>query len=448
VGVESLVSAMFTVDGTVLVHDGNVVVLFRNGRVTKILQPGKHRRLTGLPVMGTLDAVRVRRAEELISHRVESVRTADPDLPLSAATLQVKVEVRDDDNFSALAAYIRRHGHDQFATLLKPELEESLDEVTRQVIRAHTHETLYSMPSLRSLIDVGTELMDGLFRITSVLKVVPEFNPRFVKIQAIKDEAAVAVEAEREQFKVDEEREERLRIMAEGRGITVMQLENPEFWHEMTMVELNQRAEIIKVMLENPRFAGRLSPEMLERFALAAISSNPAPEVIGRTQSPGVLDAGDAAVPRLTIDPRLEEAWIDLRLNSSLAAASITRTDGGVIALVAVGRGQDTPDQRELLTKEIERLYPDRDAAVLVIDAGRDPLELSERYLAQVLPQLQNRSFDARVRLESDQLVIDLTIDGRARDVERALDEAPPTVLEPLRRIFGAGSVRTAVTGD
>jgi hypothetical protein len=454
-----LVGAVTNVpDWSFNVYPGTVAVVLRNGKPVRVRQPGGSWRAFNMPLLGKIDAVPVSTEYLTGTFRFEHVQTSDS-MPLQSMSITAKFRIDDSDDYAGLLAYVGRAGTN-FAELIEPEFRQSLDEMVRSIVVGFTHQQLYSMGALTQLFPVPRRLMDGLFRIESVLGARPEWHRAFVEAQQIRIETdieltrkAAEVEVEVAEGSVSTVRDARLAQEALRRGRTLDEYERPELVsaredrrHEAEMAALSAQTEIIKAALENPRLAGRFRPEDLGQFLGGAALG------VGRGSSSDAEpdpESEPEPVIEFHVSERLREIWDDVGFQRAPAGGGWKRTADRVVALVVDDEVAEDADRQSRLHDAIVAESGGRTVDLVVVGASGGLSGVVSEYLATRLPELRSPKAEVEIGMDSDDVVIDVTIHGgRSATVRRAIDDPMFAVSEPLESLIGRGVRVVAHGGD
>lgn len=436
---DGLVGEPTEVDGAISPDPDTILVVVKNGRVNKVIPPGRRRRQGfGIPFFGDVVVTPITTGHRPAGIVLQRVRTRDhePGFVLPEVRLQVEISLNSDDGCRAIKDRIQRDGY-SFVETLGLELQRLVEEHVRRVLQDIPHEQIHGS-ALADLIPAGVTL-GSILKLHSVLDGSYELDPAYEAIAEERtglfvDAAAATREAANHQDRIN-----KLGPVAQQIGYDIawfLDADNRE-------ADKNRAHELAMKILDDPSLSRR-SPELLQLALGVSFGTNPNPgpaNVIPVAAATAASEEGSPGVPalelstglRLELDVDLEDSWLAAGGDdgSLVAAASAVEADSAT-AIYVLQPGAVLPDGLENRVKtmlgceelQLVRLLRTGSADDLVADLVR---QLSGDAVATAWLEAGS---NARHRL------LHLPQSPEAQELRQELEKATPPTLAAVAQIL------------
>lgn len=338
--------------GHVEPKNDEVIAVFRNGKLEGIRAPGERARALWMRYRpGTLTYARILRSDISFEKAVEDVAVQDGWI-LPRVEVQTLVALNPAGGYAALRYRLQDRGL-TFMTALEAELTAEMDAFVRRLFAPRTHSEVLADPTPAGF-GAREHLLYDLFVVDSVYVKRADADPQYAQMRT-------AVQGR----KVDVEETARARAMAEARGLSLHDWENPDLVrmhrqqeHELAMAAQNNEAAMARLRVEAERDLARVEVEQRGAIGVETVrnigavtratKSGAIPELGGLLRG---LDSGpepvvvppaaDGDVPApvddLNRDPQLMAQWKRAG-GTSRAVEGLVRVedDGAALVLLAL----------------------------------------------------------------------------------------------------------------
>lgn len=427
--------------GHVEPKNDEVLAVFRNGKLEGIRAPGERARALWMRYKpGSLTYARILRSDISFETTIADVAVQDGWI-LPTVEVQTLVALNPAGNYAALRYRLQDRGLD-FMTALQAELEAEMGAFVRRLFAPRTHPEVLTDPTPPGF-GARELLLYDLFVVDSVYVRRADADPQYAQLRT-------AVQGR----KVDVEETARARAMAEARGLSLHDWENPELvqlsrqqQHELAALALKNQAEMERLKVEAQRDLARV--ELEQRGAVGvetvrnigavtrATRSGTVPELSGLLRGldagpePAVVVPDDGQVPApiddLNRDPQLMTRWKRAG-GPGRAVEGLVRVeeDGASLVLLALDHGVAAGLDVPVL---LGQAFPGED--VVVLPDSPSLLDWVDALVRERVPRVEDLQPVLALEQRDDTLrVLVGSRNGRAGKVVKAILE-PSTLIVP-----------------
>jgi hypothetical protein len=447
---EAMVGEVLDLTPPLNVQPGTVLLTLRQGKPVGIVRSGrKLRRGRGLPMTMSPQGVVLSTETIPVTVKVEDIALQGA-YPLSRVEAQLRLCIDERGDYAGLRSYVERKGLN-FAALLDGEVANELDKTIRAGLHPKTAAELYDLGNITDLVALDAPLLDGLFRVESVVYATPTHHPEFLRareaVARSSTDAAEKMLELHEQAPLDRQlsavRDQQLLEEAARRGLSIVEHENPELVAQTRQGEL----EIKKALIEQLDALRRGGGSETIREVLGYLgSSGPAgttPAAIPSAAGPGADIDGEAqtvehravpSMPTLRTDPTLAHFWRAAGLPGEPMGISLDATTPDVTVLAIC---EDPLDA--LAAETVQRIFHERVGAttVIAIPGVHSLLDLVAGYLFARLPDLAAAQPTLDLHESGTNLLVRMSSEGhRMSRFLSQINDPEARMLEPLANVL------------
>lgn len=441
---KDLVGDVIDLNPPITVRPGTIILTFRHGGPRDVVRPGrKLRRGKGLPLTFSPQGLVLSTEDVPITADVKNIKLQEA-YGLDRLHVELRVRLGAAGDFAGLKRYVATKGIN-FASLLDAEIRNELDLLARGALQDKTAIELHEAGNLTKMLRFeGAELLSGLFAIDSVQYVEPTFSAEFLRVQR----AAAETEAEKaeillklEQLPLERNLEEGIdRMLAEKasrRGLSLLELENPELVAQAATQEHELKLEILR-QLDSLRRGGGTDavraaldligrPTALPGAAAPVELTSPTPQVVA---APALA----ADLSKLRCDHTLARLWRRAGLPGEPDGLGLGGPDDDVTVL-AVCTSQLPPGAAVDIRDGLAELVGT--SSVITLDGVTSVADVVDDYLRARFPELNDLAASFECSEEGDTLVVGVSSTvGTVRPVLKKINDPDEDLLSPLRSVL------------